>query len=1677
MIALGIRGDQPLDPEQPPLVDGVHLRWSPEQELGFPWHGFYLFRRETRPSRPRCLKKELVENPPRPGNDPRYVTAIGTLSSPKPLVFTDDFPDPGVVEADLSAPLRFDLPPGVETERVDLRIGFRDTPRLVRTCVDFRLLPLGSGPTPRTEEGAVFSVQPVNVVTQAPDAAIEQWNSGPAGLEFTSPVRVTYRLDIALPCRATKVDLLLSNRDAIVVQAFAAGGLSKGIRRFDARALQASPVTLSGKAIDRVTIESTSVDSALLHEICWECPTTGGDGTSDGPEVRVDFTSHGLQEFPNPVVDQGVTFESQEVPGTRAPLAWFLRAQKIGLHVRRRVEIRLPCATARAEMLVTKMAGGPPATITAFRHDGSVAQQVEITTFGESTVAVAGDAITHIRIDAYGEDLLHTLSFRCRGKATQTILVRGFSYDQEVTQLDVTAEGSQIAATLLTAEALTAIEIEPGKAALIDLCYTPTRQPVPFGWEPVPGFQYPLCLPVAHRDYPCASKPANPDAARNLALSRVTYPSPPEREQGFWKLHRELVYLVRGGPAGGPMADRTHARLRARPHSPATQESPSVPDLKPLDLILLASLHPAYAQMLGLYFVDRDVAPGIAYDYLILADPTGVLGGSAKTALEWLAHDPDSKQVHTELLLDRRAEPRPPIAPPAGARAHALPGAAAREVDGSVPEVAGNVGLWWPLPPETDEEEPDRIIFYDVRRAFFGPTRPGSAPDASQYQRVPRLRAILVSEPDPPPPPADPHSRSSDWPPPTIAMHAVDGNLAEGWYSFRIAGQDLFGRRSVPGLPAEWHQWDPPAGTPLPWYWKTPAGYRSIDSFAVGLLDKVPPPTPMGVEAWALDPDDRWLFADAQYEQWRAKVPPALIGLRVRWRWTHMQQIQAPDTGEFRVYWQPGRWNAILGNIDSVSAAGADQSYALLDIADGHSVDAFQGARLRVDDDDFAILGSDTVGPQLRLRVKNIGANDKVRPAAGTACTIAIPHGHALFVDTSRPSSWAKRLVAVPYDPPLATVVDASKDANGELLTSDVFTAPLVVSGDTVRLPAPANLSGIQPWIDHLWLKDAGGAEETRRIVRYDTALRTVTLESTVTLVPARWIVGRPAREYEIFLPAPDVGPNAPFEPTLTETAVYAQVAVSAADDKLHVVDTWPLGTRPGNESPLSPSATVYRVWQKPPDPPELPDLADRLWATPADWHDRSYSTFRFLQSEHLRVHVLRALDDTLFQRDWLIRETRAALDPVVHAEYFPDDMPGPARTAVAVELNTFTDHASLSVDALKVLAFVPGNEGAAKLAERDALIRHTRKTLSAADTVFSPKSWTPATRDAVATELNAIATPADYETLSFGALRILAGLPGNEAAFTQVTLEPLEMNAPAILDERRPDDDAQYTSADSNIRAYTDTLPGRATNRYFYRAAFVDPAQNISALSLAGPPVYLRKVEPPRTPVITRVVGGERQITIKWAANREPGLAGYRVYRAGEEYRAADPRTMDLVHSAGAADLEWTDDANLIPGRKYFYRMAAVDTSENESTPTRIHPAIAVDTRVPPAPDWIEQTWLLRRAGDRSLVDWPADNVVPPGHEPVLRLGFRSQTPEPQFVVTRWRTDRQNWVERPRATIAPGANEAFTFHMLDDDVDPTIASAYRLKVRSSSGVWATDDALITITPPEGVEAVVPDEL
>ena len=99
------------------------------------------------------------------------------------------------------------------------------------------------------------------------------------------------------------------------------------------------------------------------------------------------------------------------------------------------------------------------------------------------------------------------------------------------------------------------------------------------------------------------------------------------------------------------------------------------------------------------------------------------------------------------------------------------------------------------------------------------------------------------------------------------------------------------------------------------------------------------------------------------------------------------------------------------------------------------------------------------------------------------------------------------------------------------------------------------------------------------------------------------------------------------------------------------------------------------------------------------------------------------------------------------------------------------------------------------------------------------------------------------YRCLSNDALRVLAGLPGNERAFVQITLKSLDPfeadpQEPTKLrwrDRIGPETDTSYTPSD-DLRAFVDALDGRSTNCYFYRSAYIDGAQNLSRLSLSVP-------------------------------------------------------------------------------------------------------------------------------------------------------------------------------------------------------------------------------------------------
>jgi hypothetical protein len=107
--------------------------------------------------------------------------------------------------------------------------------------------------------------------------------------------------------------------------------------------------------------------------------------------------------------------------------------------------------------------------------------------------------------------------------------------------------GGETLTPKLTADRISVIEFEPAPAVLFQLCVCPVATAVQGGWTALPKFPYPLCLPVAHPDYPCPSKPADPPPPKHSRW-RVSYGDPEVWRDEFPSLHRTLEALVEGGP-------------------------------------------------------------------------------------------------------------------------------------------------------------------------------------------------------------------------------------------------------------------------------------------------------------------------------------------------------------------------------------------------------------------------------------------------------------------------------------------------------------------------------------------------------------------------------------------------------------------------------------------------------------------------------------------------------------------------------------------------------------------------------------------------------------------------------------------------------------------------------------------------------------------------------------------------------------------------------------------------------------------------------------------------------------------------------------------------------------------------------------------------------------------------
>jgi hypothetical protein len=1511
-IGLGVRNDMPPDPIQPKLVDGIHLRWAFQRELGFPWYGFSLFRREHREGKPVCLSEALKE-PAAPNTT--LSTPLGQLVSDRPLRFTNDFPPVAVPELDLDGRsfLRLKLAPSMLARRVRCTVGFRGDGLSVGECVRFFERKEDKEKNPREERKFEFEVRDARrALAAATRVTIVDTTSGKlSGLDCGHFLAVT------LPAAAEWLEVTLTHfAKPAEIEALDAAGARVASAVMQNPARTPERIMLRGRGILRIVIRAPQ-DETTLHEICF------GAGGESGKR-------------------------------TVARVAGYL-------------------ATVRV------------ASAVASGHPGDVV-----------TVELEADAISRIDID----------------RAT---------------------------------------------AALIDLCVMPVAQGARDGWKALQGFPYALSLPVTHPHYPASgNQPQNLAGAEALAVGRILYGAPAGwGGASFADLHAELVRLVQGGPGGAPpMAEVLSPPEGGVPDPPdPAHPPPTMTQRRTLDIVLLASLNPAAAQMLGLYWVDQTAIPGTHYDYLVVADYKAGHASAADVLNEINANG--FANLEGYIVFNKVAAPAPAIAPPENPRAYALPGTVRMLADGTTDDASNNAGLRWQIPSAgMGVLVPGAAVMYHVWRASLGNgTNPsGTAAFSALTVGAPLLVVEPILAPGEEPVGPD------DWPP--FPVHFLDQGLAEGWYGYRVSGLDIFGRLSAQSPSAPWYEWAP-VPDPRPWYYTDPAGDRAIHASAVRLLDKIPPPPPTGIEAFAMDPDDPFLLRDAAYNTWKATLSAAerdtLVGLRVRWQWTQAHMRQAPDTKEFRIYYQSGRLNALAGEVTAVATASSVESNVTTDLANTQSADAYADAHLRIGSDAYPIVGSGA-GTPLQVRVRHIGLTE-------TAGTVTVASGSAIV--TGAGTSWhagmtglrfqlvgeaaSYRILAIasatqltlervyvgasaagtayatfdrrPTAPASGTVAIPAAYAVGSVSTAagsatvagtgttwrSAFVGQLIrIEGDPSAyriqtVPTPTQLTLNKPF--------AGSAGDGKT---YAISFPIFTDYATPTNWERRYYVvgydehvtvttdanGAPLHEYEVLLPTAADADRAgvPLVTTLAAPISYAHVSVSATDDKTHTADapkwtgtSW--GDRTGNEGDPGAPAAIYLVRRDLPQPPAPPADSERVFATPADYHSLSYFTFRWRAEDHLKTHVFRALDDAIFKTDWAkrVRERFVLQDGQI--EFFPSETTEPRwnilkRQQVAEELN-----------------------------QLNPLAEDPPRPLPAAVV---------------------------YRGLSDDALRVLAGLPGNERAFVQLTVTPLDPNDPeATADRRGPDNDADY-AVNPLLRIYTDALDGRSTNRYFYRAAYVDGANNRSPLSISSPPVWLPNVVAPRAPVITKVLGGERRITLSWASNREADLAEYQVYRADSEDATRDLSLMNVVHVEVVAagdpagrprEVSWVDD---VPGLlTFYYRVVAVDEAGNASPPSVTFAGRAFDESLPVPP-----TLAL------AFVD------VGGG---VLRAEARWTSADEVTLQRRTSGGSAAWSNRA-VWQPPGA-----YVVVEDDTDPTRSYEYRVRARKGTGATALGST-VTLT-------------
>jgi hypothetical protein len=1010
------------------------------------------------------------------------------------------------------------------------------------------------------------------------------------------------------------------------------------------------------------------------------------------------------------------------------------------------------------------------------------------------------------------------------GGSADGIVVTALRTGVPVATAVVGGRAGTVVKTSLVFDAIDEVIVSSGPARLVDICAYAVTDSLGQGWGPVPNFPQPMALPVKSPNYPISTGQPDVNASQAVALARISYAFPvspggttldlTEWSANFPQIHDLLKAIVQNGPTGTTDFVQT-VTATADPDDP-NEFLPVWTNQSSLGILLNGTINPAMAQILGLYWVDDTTSEGQSYDYLLVADYNNAGNGNVNTILA-LVTAQNYNSIEAYLKTGATRSVTAPLAPPDATtlQAYALPLASVPPT--APPDSVGLAGLTWGVPNasnQTNKISPTSAILFHAWRKDFGRAGPGQGEtyDPATFTRVTDL-AIAPG----PPRTSDPTvSPLAGWP--AVNLFDIDGPLAEGWYAYRISGIDIFGRYSAlsdvaPALDIDGNV---------------------LDAQPVHIIDTTPPPPPVHVQAWLLDPQDTFLLKDTAYNTWRGQPQNSgVVGLRVRWAWGAGQRRQAPDTREFRIYLNSGT------QLDTPSVA---TSWA--------------------------------------QRIAIVGVGEQV--VAQSLQPLQIP----------------------------ATTTTLAQDITGTSVS---------ISGAEVHLQDGPALDIVLAGESELQLV-VGGVASQFAVLNVDATGRIITVDQSVENIGTvtAWSL-LPLRTYEVFLPGTTLATAAvftsPAPPPRDTPVAYSLVGVSAADDKdrddprLKLQAPQALTPRPGNEGNVGGPSTIIQVLRTPPDPPSALFDQDSLPATKADFLSHSFITLHAVRQPSgqpaMSVHVYRALDETLFAVDALKGFPSTKRNTEVNA--IGAGALGPSWTtarlsAATVQLGTpltdSTRYATLSNDALRVLASLPSNAPA-----------------------FSCITRTPLDP----TKTSDIKGLSDPDTYDPNARNDLVG-------FTD------------ILDGRA-----------TNVYFYKTTLVDAAQNQSDVGKSLSTPPVTLPTTAVPQAPSFATALGADRAIQLSILTVTDPTVVSYHIYRADTAQEGNDLRTMSPTVIVNDTRPL----SQRATPLPVPPDTDVAAYQNYFYRVTAILPTGGESPPSAVVTARAFDASPPPDPTWQRLVWV----------------------------------------------------------------------------------------------------------------------